>query len=116
MNLSDPNSGQAPFLVLLTKKTRRLVRLQRVHDEYSYSYTYTYEEFLQDIIIENLPTEEEEAIYLTGRAMSIFESIRANIMLAEPSMVATNNLYSRNSTGRAESNVLVDKLVVPKNI
>ena len=77
INLSDLESGQAPFQMPLIKQTHRLARLHRVHDKYSHSSTYTYKEFLQDIIIENLPIYEEEVIHSTRRAMSISGSILA---------------------------------------
>ena len=48
--------------------------------------------------------------------MSISRLIWSNSVLAEPSLVATNELYLSKSTKKNESNVLVDKFIVPKNI
>ena len=59
MNLSDLYSGQASFLTPLIERMRCMARVHLVHHEYSHSSTSTREEFLQDIIIENLPIEEE---------------------------------------------------------
>ena len=56
-NLSDLDLGRAPFRTPLTEQTRRPERLQKVYGKYSHSSTSTCEEFLQDIIIENIPIE-----------------------------------------------------------
>ena len=90
INLSGLESGQAPFLVPLTKRTRRLVKVHWFHNEDSHSSTSTCEEFLQDIMVENISIGEEYANHLTGIALSISKLIQANIVLAEPSLVATN--------------------------
>ena len=58
-NLSDLESGHAPLLTPLTEQTRRPAIVHLVHNEDSHSSTSTREEFLQDIIIENIPIEEE---------------------------------------------------------
>ena len=58
INISDLESGQAPFLLYLTRQTHRLVRVLLVHNKDSHSSTSTHEEFLQDIIIKNLPIEK----------------------------------------------------------
>ena len=103
-----------PFLTPLTEQTCCPRRVHRVYDEYSHSSTSTCEEFLQDIIIENLTIEEEESIHPTGRAMRISGSIQAEIVIAEPSLVLTNGSYLSKSTGRNESEFLADKIIVPK--
>ena len=56
MNLSDLYSGIAPpHLTPPAKQTRRVARVHRVHDKDYRSSTSTHEEFLQYIIIENIP-------------------------------------------------------------
>ena len=77
---------------------------------------YIREEFLQDIMIENIPIEEKEVIHLTGRIMIISGSIQANSVLAETSLVSTIDSYFVESTGRTESNIFSDKFIVLKNI
>ena len=67
---------------------------------------YTCEEFLQDIIIENLPIDREEVIHPTGRAMIIYGLNQDNSVIAEPFMVTTIELYFSKSTGRTETNIL----------
>ena len=62
MNLIVLESGRAPLLTLLTKLMRRSERVQWFQDEYYHSSMSTREEFLQSIMIENLPIEEEEAL------------------------------------------------------
>ena len=115
-NLSNLESGRAPFLAPPTEQTRHLAREQRVHDEYSHYSTSAREEFLQDIVIENLPIEEEEVSHPTGRSTRISGSIQSNSVLTEPSLVATNESYFSKSTGRTEANILADKVIVPKNL
>ena len=67
----------------------------------------TCEEFLKDIIVENIPIEEEEPIYPTKISMRISVSIQTDIMLAEPSLVATNESYFFKLTGRTEANIFI---------
>ena len=74
------------------------------------------EEFLQDLIIENIPIQEEVSKHHTRRAMSIPETIQANSVLDEPSMVATNKSYFSKLTGRNDANILADKVIVTKNL
>ena len=105
-NLSNLESGQAPFLVTITKQTHPPARVPQFHDEYSHSSKSTCEEFLQNIIIENLPIEEEESSHPTGTSMRISGPIQANSVLADPSLVATNESYFRKSTGRTEAKFL----------
>ena len=95
-NISDLESGQAPFLTPLTKQMRRLSILQKIHDKYFHSSTSTFEEFLQNIVNENLPIEEEEASHPTGRSMIVFGLIQGNSVLAETLLVATNEPYFSN--------------------
>ena len=115
-NLSDIESGQTPLLTCFTKQTRHLERVQRVHDEYSYSSTSTREESLKDIIIGNIPIEEEESSESTGISIIISASIQANSVISEPSLVATNKSFFSKPTGRTEANVLAHKVIVPKNL
>ena len=91
-------------------------REQRVYSQDSHSSTSTSEKFLQDIIIENIPIEEEEAIHPTRRSMRIYRSIQTNSVLSEPFLVATNELYFSKLTGRTEANFLADNVIFPKNI
>ena len=37
-------------------------------------------------------------------------------MLADPSLVATNESYFRKSTGRTEAKILTEKIIAPKNL
>ena len=48
--------------------------------------------------------------------MSISGSIQVKSVLAEPLLVATNDSYFSNLTGRTEDDVLYDKVVVPNNL
>ena len=48
---------------------------------------YTCEEFLQDIIIENIPIDGEEVIHPTVGAMIIYVFNQDNSVLADPFMV-----------------------------
>ena len=115
-NISDLESWRAPFLTPPTKRTRRPERVHRVHYEDSHSSTSNREEFIQDIIIENLPIEEEEDSHRTGRSMNISGSIQADSVLSEPLLIATNKSYFSKSTGRTKANVLADKVISPKDI
>ena len=90
--------------------------MHRVHDEDYHYCTSTHEEFLQNIIFENFPIEEEEASHPTGRSMRISRSIQANSGLSEPYMVSINKLYFSKSTGINEAKVLSNRVIVPKNI
>ena len=87
------------MLANITEVTRRPTRVQQFHDGYSHSSTSTCEDFLQDIIIENIPIEEEESSHPTRRSMSISRSIQADIVLADPFLVATNESYFIKSAG-----------------
>ena len=48
--------------------------------------------------------------------MRISGSIKANSVLAEPSLVATNKSNFSNSTGRTKTHILADKVIVTKNL
>ena len=82
-NLSDKESGKSLFLTSLTKRTRRPEIVQQIHDINSQSSMSNCEEFLQNILIEDLPIEQKESIHSTGRSMKIYGSIQGNIVLAE---------------------------------
>ena len=114
--MSDLESGQAPFLTPLTKIMLRLTIVHQFHDKEFHSSVSTCEEFLQYIIFENIPIHEEEAIHLTRRAMRIYGSIKSKIVLANPFLVTTNELYFSKSTWRTEANFLADKFIFPKNL
>ena len=90
--------------------------MQRIHDKDSHSFTSTREEFLQDIVIENIPIDDEESSQPTRWSIIISRSIQVNIMISEPYMVATNESYFSNLTGKTEADVLSDKVIDPKNI
>ena len=100
----------------LTKQTCHLERVQQVHDEYSYSSTSTPEKYLQDIIIRNIPIDEEESREYTVISIIISTSIQANSLIAEPSLVATKMSFFSNPNGRTKANVLADKVIVFKNL
>ena len=95
---------------------RRPARVRRVHDEYYHSSTSTHEEFIQDIIIEDISIEGKEFIHPTGRAMSIYGLNQDNSVIVEPLMFATIELYFSKSTGRTETNILADKFIVLNNL
>ena len=86
----NPESGRAPFLTPITKKTRCLARVQWIHNKYYQTSTSNCEEFLQDIAIKNISFDEEESIQYTVIVMSISGSIQGNSVIAEPLLVATN--------------------------
>ena len=48
--------------------------------------------------------------------MSISGTVQSNSLLAEPYLFATNKLYFSKPAGRTEADVLVDTVIVPKNI
>ena len=58
----------------------------------------TPQELLQDIIIENLPIQKEEASHPTRIAMGISGSIQGSSVIAELIMVATKKSYFIKST------------------
>ena len=91
-NLSNLESGRAPFLAPPTEQTRHLAREQRVHDEYSHYSTSAREEFLQDIVIENIPVDEEEARHPTVKSKSISGLVHDDSVLDYPLIVVTNKL------------------------
>ena len=116
MNLSDLESRWAPFLAPLTKRTRRPEILHQVHDEDSHSSTSAHEKFLQDIIIENIPIEGEEYSHPTAIAMSISVLVQDKIVIVKSLLVVTNESYFIKLTGRTETDILVDKVLVPNNL
>ena len=115
-NISDLEAGRAPPIMPLTKRTHDPARVHRVYDKYSHYFMSTREEFLQDIIIESIPIENEEYIHITGLDMETFESIQADNVITEPSLVATNEPYFIKSTGRTEADVLADKFISHNNL
>ena len=90
--------------------------MHRVQHKYFDSSTSTREEFLLDIIIENLPLEEEESIHPTGRDISISGFIQSDRVLEDLFLVITNKSYFRKSTGSTKAGVLADKFICPNNI
>ena len=115
-NISDLESGRVPFLTPITKQTYFPEIVHQFYDGDSHSSTSTREEFIQDIIIENIYIEEEETNHLTLRAMRISGSIQENSVLADPLLVATNKSYFSKSTGSTEINFWADKVISPKNL
>ena len=71
------------------------------------------EEFIKNIVIENIPIEEEEASHPTGRVIWISGLIQSDSVLDYPLLVATNKSYVRKLTGRTEANFLADKVISP---
>ena len=115
-NLSDLESGWAPFLTPLTEQTRHLERVHQVRDKDSHYSTSTLDEFLQDITIENTPIDEEEDIHPTRKSMIISGNIQYDRVLPELLLVATNESYFSKLTGRTEADVLADKVIVSNNL
>ena len=100
MNLINLESGQAPLFMPLTKLMRCTAGVKRIHYEDSHSSMSTREEFLQDIVTENIPIEDEGGIHPNGRSMRIYGLIQGNSVLAETLLVSTNNSYFSKLTGR----------------
>ena len=48
--------------------------------------------------------------------MIISGLIKSDIVIADPSLVTTNELYLSKSTGRTEAGVLADKVIFPKKL